>query len=323
MSDDLIPSLRPPTLALTMGDPAGIGPEIVRAALSDERVSRRARLVVCGPEALRIERAPALHEYRAVGEAEPYEVGVAQASAGRLALAALAEGARLARVGDVDGLVTAPVSKEALWLAGEKVEGQTTLLSRWEGVDAEMLAVAGPLRVLVATRHMPLVEAIARLNSDLVVEKLRILDEGLRGLGVRRPKLALPGLNPHAGEGGLLGSEEGDYLEGAVERARALGIDVHGPFSPDTIFLRAYRGEFDGVLGLYHDQAFIPTKLIEPERGLTVLFGLPYLRVSPAHGTAFDIAGRGVANPENLVTAICQAAEWAVARKRSTPQGVE
>ncbi|MEX1025362.1 MAG: 4-hydroxythreonine-4-phosphate dehydrogenase PdxA [Planctomycetota bacterium] len=306
--------LERPLLGLTIGDPAGVGPEIVRSALADERVRRAVRLHVLGPA----REAPAdLGDavWENVGDDEHWDLGRAQASAGRVALAALGRGAELASAGTVQALVTAPVSKEALWLAGERVEGQTTLLGRWAGVQVEMLAVAGPLRVLVATRHMPLREALDRLTTDLVVDRLSVLDRGLRRFGFTAPHLALAGLNPHAGEGGLLGSEDLELLVPAIESARKLGIDVTGPVSPDTVFLRGWRGEFDGVLALYHDQAFIPTKIVDPDRGLTILFGLPYLRVSPAHGTAFDIAGKGTARAENLIVAVLEAARWSSAQR--------
>jgi 4-hydroxythreonine-4-phosphate dehydrogenase len=240
-----------------------------------------------------------------------WDLGRVQESAGRAALAALRVGHELAHAGAVDALVTGPVSKEALHLAGERVEGQTELLGRWCGVTRfEMLAVAGGLRVLLLTRHMPLVEAIARVTTAGALDHLRLLDEGLRGLGIDRPRLALAGLNPHAGENGLLGREDDAILRPAVHAARAEGLQVDGPVSPDAVFLLASRGRYDGVLALYHDQAFIPIKLLSEDGGVTVILGLPYVRVSPVHGTAFDLAGTGRASPANLVAAIRRAADW-------------
>jgi 4-hydroxythreonine-4-phosphate dehydrogenase len=238
-------------------------------------------------------------------------MGRVQADCGRAALSALRIGHDLALAGRVAALVTAPVSKAALHAAGERVEGQTELLGRWCGArDFEMLAVARELRVLLLTRHMPLSQALREISTERVVAHLELLARGLRGLGSKQPRIALAGLNPHAGEGGLLGLDEREKLEPAVALARARGIDVHGPLSPDTVFLAASRGAYDGVLALYHDQAFIPVKLHAPDEGLTVLVGLPYLRVSPAHGTAFDIAGKGVARADNLIAAMLQAAQW-------------
>lgn len=312
-----------PLLALTAGDPAGIGPEIVARALADEGLLARVRLLALGPEACRPAHVPSLARdadprsiarsaWLATGEAGSWELGRPQASAGRAALRALRAGHELALAGRVDGLVCAPVSKEALHLAGEPVEGQTELLGRWSGTpEVEMLGIAGELRVLLLTRHLPLRAALELVGEERVRAHLTLLDRGLRRLGFARPRLALAGLNPHAGEHGLLGREEGALLEPAVARARAEGLDVTGPLSPDTVFLRAARGEFDGVLALYHDQAFIPLKLHAPGTGITVLLGLPYLRVSPAHGTAFDLAGSGRADPGNLVVALEAAARFA------------
>ena len=311
-----------PLLALTAGDPAGIGPEIVAALLARRELGERMRVLAIGPASSRPRAVPVVTRERLEAldgvawlesaGAGDWELGRAQESAGRAALSALRVGHELALERRVAALVTAPVSKEALHLAGERVEGQTELLGRWCGAsDVAMLGVARELRVLLLTRHLPLRRALEAIRPELVRAQLSVLDEGLRRLGIPAPRLALAGLNPHAGERGLLGDEEERLLEPALEDARAAGLAVTGPVSPDTVFLRASRGEFDGVLALYHDQAFIPLKLHAPHAGLTVLLRLPYLRVSPAHGTAFDIAGRGVADPENLRLALEAAAGWA------------
>ena len=317
-----------PLVALTLGDPAGIGPEIALAAIADRDVRRELRLAVLGPGRLRPARVAQADEppagsadgadedavWIATGGAERWEPGRVQQGAGRAALAALRRGAGLAAEGRVDALVTGPVSKEALHLAGEEVEGQTELLARWAGAErCQMMAVAGRLRVLLLTRHLPLSLALEHVTRERVLDHLELLGETLRGWGFVSPRLALAGLNPHAGEAGLLGREELEVLEPAAALARERGLDVCGPVSPDTVFARAARGDFDGVLALYHDQAFIPIKLAAPDTALTVLCGLPYLRVSPAHGTAFDIAGRGVASPRNLIAALRQAAKWSLA----------
>ncbi len=315
-----------PLVALTCGDPAGIGPEIARAALADANLARHVRLVALGPAAVRPADVPAIraneahpaagHAWIETASFGPWELGRVQASAGRAALAALRAGHELALAGRVDALVTGPVSKEALHLGGEQVEGQTELLGRWCGVERfEMLAVAGALRVLLLTRHMPLARALSLVTQERVLDRLRLLDEGLRAFGIARPRIALAGLNPHAGENGLLGSEEDETLRPAARAARAAGIDVDGPVSPDAVFLMASRGRYDGVLALYHDQAFIPIKLLSADGGVTVILGLPYLRVSPVHGTAFDLAGKGLASPANLIAALHQAADWAELRR--------
>ena len=310
-----------PRIALTLGDPAGVGPEVALAALRDERVRAEMRLVVLGPGRFR----PAAVElgdrperdctWIDTGGPERFELGRVQASCGRAALAALEAGVVLARARSVDALVTGPVSKEALHAAGEKVEGQTELLGRWDGATRfQMLAIAGRMRVMLLTRHMPLSEALARVTSERVVDHLLLLDESLRSWGFREPHLALAGLNPHAGEHGLLGREELEVLEPALASVRARGVHVSGPVSPDSVFAAASKGAYDAVLALYHDQAFIPVKLAARDAGLTVIAGLSFLRVSPAHGTAFDIAGKGLASPANLIVALRQAAAWSSGR---------
>lgn len=311
-----------PLVALSTGDPAGIGPEIVLQALREPALAAAARLVVCGPERLRPRDVPpagdlgaqAGHSWLATADHSPVETGRVQRAAGLEALAALRAGHELALARRVGALVTAPVSKEALHLAGEQVEGQTELLGRWCGATRfEMLAVAGALRVMLCTRHMPLRQALLTVTTERVLDRLLLLDESLRAFGTARPRLALCGWNPHAGEHGLLGSEDGEILAPAVAAARARGLQVDGPVSPDSVFRLASRGAWDGVLALWHDQAFIPVKLLDPDGGVTVLCGLPYLRVSPVHGTAMDIAGSGRADARNLVAATLQAARWAAA----------
>jgi 4-hydroxythreonine-4-phosphate dehydrogenase len=318
--------MRRPRIALTLGDPAGIGPEIVLAALRDPEVRREMRLVVAGPGRFRPADVPlrereddAGDERNALwldtGSLEAFEVGRVQASCGRAALEALRVGVELARSKRVDALVTAPVSKEALHAAGEKVEGQTELLGRWDrSTRFEMVAIAGKLRVMLLSRHMALRQALDQVTTERVVEHLLLFDGTLRGWGFAEPHLALAGLNPHAGERGLLGREELELLEPALATVRERGLRVSGPVSPDAVFLAASRGAYDGVLALYHDQAFIPVKLAARDAGLTVIAGLSFLRVSPAHGTAFDIAGRGLASPANLIVALRQAAAWSAGR---------
>ncbi|MCY2961259.1 MAG: 4-hydroxythreonine-4-phosphate dehydrogenase PdxA [Planctomycetota bacterium] len=320
------PSPPLPVVALTTGDPAGIGPEIALAALADRELAESARIVAIGPAELRPPRVPGIlanprwpergHAWIETPTFGAWQLGRVQESAGRAALAALRAGHELALAGRVDALVTGPVSKEALHLGGEQVEGQTELLGRWCGATRfEMLAIAGSLRVLLLTRHMPLVRALSLVSTERVLDRLRLLDEGLRGFGLAHPRIALAGLNPHAGENGLLGSEEDDLLRPAVRIARAEGLDVEGPVSPDSVFLQGSRGRYDGVLALYHDQAFIPIKLLSADGGITVILGLPYLRVSPVHGTAFDLAGKGTASPANLIAALQQAALWGGLRR--------
>ncbi|MCA9000776.1 MAG: 4-hydroxythreonine-4-phosphate dehydrogenase PdxA [Planctomycetes bacterium] len=290
-----------PYIALTMGDPAGIGPEIVTKALARPDLRERMGILVIGVEAA---RPPGLVDGypEKLGQAgfvelhgpDAWEMGKAQASCGMAALGALQVGADMARRGDVHALVTAPVCKEALHLAGEAVEGQTELLARWDGAERyEMVAVAGNLRVMLLTRHMALRDALNAIEPESIEWHLELFDRTLRSIGIQEPRLALAGLNPHAGEGGLFGDEEARLLQPALDAVRRRGLRVSGPHPPDTVFLDGRNGKHDGVLALYHDQAFIPLKLLSEGRGVTMIAGLSYLRVSPVHGTAFDIAGRG------------------------------
>ena len=317
-----------PLLAVTLGDPAGIGPEVTLAALADSAVRAESRALVIGPASLRPESIPLWNEsddlralrtqaWLSTPGPKRYDMGRAQAECGRAALAALRTGVDLALAQRVDALVTAPVSKEALHLAGEKVEGQTELLGRWSGVeDHQMVAIAGNLRVMLLSRHLPLRAALDLITPERVLRHLELLHTTLIGLGFEHPRLALAGINPHAGEGGILGREELELFPEALAKARARGIDVSGPLSPDTVFLAAFRGRYDGVLAHYHDQAFIAAKIVAPDSGLTLIAGLPFLRISPAHGTAFDLAGKGLASAENMRVALRQAAFWASRRPR-------
>lgn len=309
-----------PRLALTVGDPAGIGPEIVARSIADARVAASADLLVIGPRFLRESLMAQANgragvDWQDADDERPLEkvkFGVAQKEGGRAALAALALGHRLAHNREVDALVTAPVCKEAMHLAGEAVEGQTELLSRWaQADDCQMLAIAGEMRVLIATRHMALIDAIHSLTPELIEQRLVLLNYGLQNLGIKAPRLALAGLNPHASEHGLFGDEEANVLEPALAACREKGLDVSGPEPPDTVFVRAAAGGFDAVLALYHDQGFIPVKLAAPDSAITLLLGMPYLRVSPAHGTAFDIVGKGIARADGLVAALLAAADFA------------
>ncbi len=318
-----------PLLALTVGDPAGIGPEIARAAMASKTIRAAMQMVVIGPKDLCPAGTEPIDSVEAVGrgardgvpqwlataERGPWELGRAQAECGRAALSSLRLGHELALAGKVEGLVTGPVCKEALHLAGELVEGQTELLARWCGVDNyEMVALAGELRVMLLTRHMPLRQALECIDGERIQARLQLFDQTLRNLGFAAPRLALAGLNPHAGENGILGDEEQQILEPALAALSAGGLHVSGPHSPDTIFLRAAQGEFDGVLALYHDQAFIPVKMSAPDSGLTLIAGLSYLRISPVHGTAFDIAGQGKASATNLMAALLEAARLVASR---------
>jgi 4-hydroxythreonine-4-phosphate dehydrogenase len=292
-------SVQRPVVAITAGDPAGIGPEIARKAAEDRRV-----LAVCEP---RIYGSPAGARFQA---------GVLSAEAGRAAYDTICDAVRDASEGRVDALATAPVNKLAFSRAGLPWKGHTDLLAHLTGAPrAAMMFWSEPLKVVLATVHVPLAEVPRLLTRDLLREIVDLTARELPRFGIARPRLALAGLNPHAGEGGLLGSEDETVLRPAVSDAREHGIDIGGPFPGDTIFGRAARGEFDAVVACYHDQGLIPVKLLAFGRSVNVTLGLPIIRTSVDHGTAFDIAGKGIADPSSMIEAVLLAA------RLSNPQG--
>ena len=323
-----------PPLGITMGDPAGIGPEIVAKAFAQEHANRA--VVLGDPLVLeaafrdhasrlrlaRIERPASINELEAgtVGllatsslEALP-AMGRVSAEAGRAAFDAIREGIALARKGLLAGLVTAPIHKEALAAAGVPFPGHTEMLDAFgfggdgQGRDkperVAMMLANDDLRTVLVTVHCALREAIERITLDAEIKAIRLAHEGARAFGVRAPRVAVAGLNPHAGEGGLFGREEIEVIAPAIERARAEGIDATGPWPGDTVFMQARAGRFDVVVAQYHDQGLIPVKYLGVENGVNVTLGLPFVRTSPDHGTAFDIAGAGVADPRSLVRAV-------------------
>ena len=286
-------------MAITVGDPAGIGPEIARKAAEDRRV-----LAVCEPK---IYGPPA---------GTRFEPGVLSADAGRAAYDTIRDAVRDAVEGRVDALATAPVNKLAFSRAGLPWKGHTDLLAHLTGAPrAAMMFWSEPLKVVLATVHVPLAEVPRLLTRDLVREIVDLTARELPRFGIARPRLALAGLNPHAGERGLLGSEDETVLRPAVSDARERGIDIGGPFPGDTIFGRAARGEFDAVVACYHDQGLIPVKLLAFGKSVNVTLGLPIIRTSVDHGTAFDIAGNGIADPSSMIEAVLLAA------RLSNPQG--
>lgn len=331
-------------IAITQGDPAGIGPEIVAKAFRDAPEVLHGCFVVGDLATLR--RAgqcivrPGLPELPValIASAEeawqvpprcmpvlqlpglpgPLAWGRVSAEAGRAAADCVVWAARAALRGDIAALVTAPLHKEALSAAGVDFPGHTELLqaeaAAHQGVPladmpVRMMLASDELRTVLVSIHVPLRDAIDAVTRDNVLQTLRITHAALlRSLG-RAPRMAVAGLNPHGGEGGLFGREEIEHIVPAVADARALGMDVHGPFAPDTVFMRARHtpqraGEFDVVLAMYHDQGLIPVKYLGVDKGVNVTLGLPLVRTSPDHGTAFDIAGQGVADAASLMEAV-------------------
>jgi 4-hydroxythreonine-4-phosphate dehydrogenase len=287
-----------PVIAITVGDPSGIGPEIAVKAIRDPRVVASCRPRLYGPHTS--------------ADLEPFPAGQISAASARAAYDAIVRAVEDARNGRVGAIATAPVNKAAFAAAGLSWRGHTDLLAHLCGVDdVAMLFWSDRLRVVLATVHIPLSEVPRALTAERLLAVIRLTARSLPRFGLATPRLAVAGLNPHAGEDGVLGLEDRDVLAPAVASARADGIDVTGPLPADTLFVRAARGEFDVVIASYHDQGLVPVKLLAFGRAVNVTLGLPIIRTSVDHGTAFDIARRGVADEGSLVEAILLAARLA------------
>ena len=288
-------------VGVTMGDPAGIGPEIALKAVADPRVTDACEPVLYGP--------------RTAEQLGRFAAGVLSADAGRAAYEAVEQAVADALAGRLDAIATGPIHKEALALAGVTWRGHTELLAHLTGArDVAMMFHSPRLCVVLATVHVPL-SAVPRLLTQARVETTLVLAASeLPHFGVSTPRLALAGLNPHAGEGGLMGSEDLEVLVPAVESVRRRGIDVIGPMPADTVFRQAVDGRFDAVIACYHDQGLIPVKLVGFGEAVNITLGLPIVRTSVDHGTAFNIAGRGVADETSLVRAVLLAARLAQQR---------
>jgi 4-hydroxythreonine-4-phosphate dehydrogenase len=284
-----------PRIAITAGDPAGIGPEIARKAAADPRVLDACEPLIYGPGADRV-----------------FEPGVLSAAAGRAAYDAICTAVRDAQSGVVSAIATAPVNKLAFARAGLPWKGHTDLLAHLTGSRrVAMMFWSERLKVVLATVHVPLADVPRLVSAELIGETIDLTAREMPRFGLSSPRIALAGLNPHAGEEGLLGSEDEQVLRPAVAAARARGVDAAGPFPGDTIFVRAARGEFDVVIACYHDQGLIPVKLISFGESVNVTLGLPIVRTSVDHGTAFDIAGKEVADPSSMIAATLLAARLA------------
>lgn len=283
-------------VGITLGDQAGIGPEIVRAALSSGRL-------------------PAEAEYSVIGPTINCSLGQPTTETARAALDGLEEAAGLALNGKLDAVVTAPINKARMYEIGFNFPGQTEFFAERCGTkNFAMLLTGGKLTVALVTVHLPLREVIAALRSDEIVRVGLLLHDFLRRRGIEKPRIAVAGLNPHAGEGGALGREEIELIAPAIaELQSAIGnrqsAIIAGPFSPDTIFHHAAEGAWDAVLCMYHDQGLIPLKLHAFHEGVNVTLGLPFPRTSPDHGTAFEIAGKKIARPDSMIAAINLAVE--------------
>jgi 4-hydroxythreonine-4-phosphate dehydrogenase len=330
--------MTPRHLAITMGDPAGIGPEIIVkacAALAPRIAAGSLRLLVIGSgHALESVRSrltpglvipevtadaaewPALAFLQAGPEGAPIAPGVLSADGGRLAYLAVEHGVRLCLAGRAGAIVTAPLNKEALNLAGYHYAGHTELLAALTGCRGSVMLLAhGAMRVSHVTTHVALKDVPPRVTPERLRHVLDLTDAAARALGVAKPRLAVAALNPHAGEGGLFGREDIEVSAPTIAMAVAEGLDVQGPVPGDTVFVKLRAGQFDAVVAMYHDQGHIPVKLLgfsvdpatgrwEALSGVNITLGLPIIRTSVDHGTAFDIAGQGIASERSLIEAI-------------------
>ena len=325
-----------PIIAITMGDPAGVGPEVIVKALAHHDVRDMCRPVIIGDvgrltmAAQLCGLAPAIRSITTIGEAtssgesgdrstmfviDPRIVpadlawGVMSAIGGEAAYRYIAIAAQLAMDGDVHAICTAPLNKEALHAAGHRFAGHTELLAHLTGTaEVSMMLEAPGLRVVHVTTHVGILDAIERIDAPLIERTIRRANDTLKRSGITSPRLAVCGINPHAGENGLFGrGEEAQKIEPAVSQVRSEGIDAVGPLPADTLFFRARRGEFDCVVAMYHDQGHGPVKVLGLEAGVNITLGLPVVRTSVDHGTAFDIAGTGVADERSMIEALRQA----------------
>jgi 4-hydroxythreonine-4-phosphate dehydrogenase len=337
-----------PLIGITMGDPLGVGPEVTVKALADADLRAQARFIIFGLHDV-LAVAADLAEVNSFWWREPYEYGARvgsgvlvadfddlpavrvngtrapEAVAGEASYRFVEEGVRSLKAGLIDALVTAPISKQAWKLAGHRAVGHTQVLAdMFETRRVTMAFVADRLRVALASTHVPLFELRNRFTIGLVHQPIDLLDRALREwFNIEHPRIGVLGLNPHAGEGGILGDEEQRIIEPAMAMARSAQIDVTGPLPPDTAFAPHVAGQFDGLVAMYHDQGLIPVKALAFHRAVQLTLGLGVIRTSPDHGTAFDVAGKNRANSGSMREAIRLAIELARIRQSQRAPAVE
>jgi len=324
-----------PIIGITMGDASGVGPEIIAKALTAKSIYGICRPLVIGDADVMdgaIEVANARLKINSIKSVsggkyvygtmdildlnnirmDCLKIGQVDEMAGKAAIEYVKKATKLALKRDVHAIVTAPINKEAVNKAGYKFTGHTELLAKLTGTKhVAMMLVAGPLRVVHVTTHVSLREACDLIRKERVLATIKLAHKAMQSMGIKEPRIAVAGLNPHAGEGGLFGMEEINEIKPAVSAARNFRINAVGPIPPDTVFTRAKKGEFDIVVAMYHDQGHIPAKLSAFPGGVNVTIGLPIVRVSVDHGTAFDIAWKGIASPQSLIEAIALASKIA------------
>jgi 4-phospho-D-threonate 3-dehydrogenase / 4-phospho-D-erythronate 3-dehydrogenase len=328
----------PPLFAITMGDPSGIGPEIALKGLGGSGVLEDCNIFIIGDmdvlkhAARLLSVRPELYSMTSVDDFKPsrinvldqkqismkdFQIGKPQAQCGRASYNYLIKGIELALAGKIGAIVTNPISKEALHMAGIDYPGHTEILADKTGTtDFSMMFAVENVYVVHVTTHVSLRNAIELVTTDRVLLNIRLLHRTLVGLGIDKPRIAVGGLNPHAGEHGLFGDEEIRHIAPAVEAAKKEGINASGPYPPDTVFSRAFAGQFDGVVSMLHDHGFVALKSRDFENGVNITVGLPIIRTSVGHGTAFDIAGKGIASETSLLAAINAAILLWINRKK-------
>jgi 4-hydroxythreonine-4-phosphate dehydrogenase len=328
-----------PVIGVTMGDPAGIGPEVIVKALAKPEIRRAAKFIVFGMEEqlayaadnAEIEPFWGRHQHEKISRDYPFKVVLADydeysfppwvkrpsVAAGESSIRFCLDAVDAAREGIIDAVVTAPINKQSWKLAGATWPGHTEMLAeRCKSRRKVMMFVAGPLKLALATIHEALFDVRNKFTIGRVFEPIDLLNDALKEyFGYDSPKIGVAGLNPHAGEDGQFGDEERRIISPAILLAQEQNIHCSGPYPADTLFLRASRGEFDGVVAMYHDQGMIPIKLLAFEEAVNVTIGIPIIRTSPAHGTAFDIAGRNLANPAGMMSALKTAIQMATTQK--------
>jgi 4-hydroxythreonine-4-phosphate dehydrogenase len=322
-----------PLLGITMGDPAGIGPEVIAKALSGAKIRRVCRPLVIGSFSVMQQAVKSLKLKMNVIRVEGHDPkpsrlsdlavldpldhplgrflrGVAAVETGAASVQFIKKAVELAQLGCIDGIVTAPINKEAINMAGCHFPGHTELLADLtQTEESGMMIIGGPLRIMFVTTHVAIKDLPSLLTQAKIEKAIRLAHSGLRDLfGIKKPRVGVAALNPHAGEHGLFGDEEARVILPAARAAQALGIRASDPMPADTLFGKAARGEYDGVVALYHDQGLIPLKLVAFGTCVNLTVGLPIIRTSVDHGTAFDIVGKGIADPGSLVEAIALAA---------------
>lgn len=326
-----------PTIGVTMGDPAGIGSEVIVKAYP--QLVESATVVVIGDSSVLADAAnrfaPDLSVQPVTSPAEAtadpsvlpvvdlanvsdHQYGELSRANGAASLEYVERAIELAKADEIDAITTAPINKQATRMAGSEYAGHTGMLADYTDTEEySMMLVEDELTVTHVSTHIPLQEACTSLTTSDVESTIRVTEEALCDLGIDDPTIAVAGLNPHASDGGLLGNEEAEHIEPAIERVAGTGVDVSGPYSPDTVYVRAAAGEFDCVVSMYHDQGHIPIKMLgftgedDAVSGVNVTIGLPIVRTSVDHGTAFDIAGEGVASEQSMLDAVAIAAEMA------------